>query len=283
MRRNLKIASSLVALALAGVGAASPAAAGRGSSPGAVKSAIASDSIDAIASELERAEYLVCPSCIDMVRPLVDHQDARVRRVAAWWLARRGVRQQVYVDMVRRLGGSDSTAARNAADVLGEMRGREAIGPLGAAIESASLSAEARAAAARALGTIGDPDARGPLGRALGAGEAEVREAALVALRGLRGLDDGALVAPLLGDPDASVRIEAIYTLGAWRSKAGVSGLVKLLGDPDSAVRRKAAWGLGEVGASAVEAGPALQKVAANDANPLVRSIAQAAISRLTR
>src|SRR5947207_1277967 len=80
--------------------AAAPAAqARRGSSPGAIQSAIASDSVDAIASELERAEHLVCPSCVRMVRPLVDHPDRRVRQVAAWWLSRRGLQGDLLASM----------------------------------------------------------------------------------------------------------------------------------------------------------------------------------------
>jgi hypothetical protein len=74
--RITKIAT--VALLLA----AAPALAGRGSSPGAIASAIDSNSVDAIASELERAEHLVCPSCVRLVRPLLDHGDRRVRQLA---------------------------------------------------------------------------------------------------------------------------------------------------------------------------------------------------------
>src|SRR5436305_6123354 len=86
---------------------AGPALAGRGSSPGAIQSAIASDSVDAIASELERAEHLVCSSCVPMVRPLLDHPDRRVRQVAAWWLARRGLTQDLITTMSGRLGSGD--------------------------------------------------------------------------------------------------------------------------------------------------------------------------------
>src|SRR4051794_27802507 len=80
--------------------AAAPVWAGRGSSPSAVQTAIASGSADAIAAELERAEHLVCASCEVMIRPLLDSDSDRVRRVAAWWLARRAVRQDVIADMV---------------------------------------------------------------------------------------------------------------------------------------------------------------------------------------
>src|SRR6185369_17576075 len=96
--------------------AAGSAVAGRGSSPQAVQRAVASGSPDAIKAELERAEHLVCVSCVDMVRPLIDSEDQGIRQVAAWWLARRGVARQIRVDMLNRLGQPDSVAARNAAD-----------------------------------------------------------------------------------------------------------------------------------------------------------------------
>src|SRR4051812_32359423 len=95
--------------------ASAPAWAGRGSSPYAVQTAIASGSADAIAAELERAEHLVCTSCETMIRPLLDSENDRVRHVAAWWLARRAVRQDVIAEMVSRLDGGDSVKARNAA------------------------------------------------------------------------------------------------------------------------------------------------------------------------
>src|ERR1035438_681305 len=65
--------------------------AGTGGSPQAIQQAISANSVDAIKAELERAEFLVCAACVDLVTPLVDHPDARVRQVAAWWLARRAV------------------------------------------------------------------------------------------------------------------------------------------------------------------------------------------------
>src|SRR5688572_19927169 len=63
--------------------------AGRGSSTSQIKSAIRSGNADAIISELERAERLVCGACIDPVMELLDHDDYRVREAAAWWFARR--------------------------------------------------------------------------------------------------------------------------------------------------------------------------------------------------
>ena len=93
--RNVKktgttVLSSTLAIGLMVASLSGTAQAGRGGSYQAIQSAIAANSVDAIQAELERAEHLVCAGCTDMVLPLVDHLDSRVRQVAAWWLARRG-------------------------------------------------------------------------------------------------------------------------------------------------------------------------------------------------
>ena len=285
--RTAKIALVTVLVALA-----SPALAGRGSSPGAIQSAIASGGVDAIQAELERAEHLVCPQCVRLVRPLLDHPDQRVRQVAAWWLARRGLQSDLYDSMSTRLMGSDPIAARNAADVLGSLRMRLALQPLGALVTDEGRDPVARGAAARALGRIGDIAALPALGKALAAGDASVRAAAVASLRELRSFQDPSLAVPLLSDADEEVRAQAIYTIGATRGKALVSasgeeavrGLAALVtGDPSARVRKKAAWALGEIGAPASLAGAALSQAAAKDSDPLVRSLASVSQGKLAR
>jgi HEAT repeat protein len=282
--RHTKIVTAVLMLS------ASPALAGRGSSPGAIHDAIASKSADAITSELERAESLVCPQCVPMVRPLLDSDDRRVRQVAAWWLARRGLVGDLTATMHTRLASGDSVQTRNAADVLARFRQAKSVAPLGAALANPALSVEARVAVARALGDIGDASATPHLTAAFGAPEAPVRAAAVDGLRALRGFDDPSAAVPLLGDPDESVRIAAIYTIGAARGMAMNHGddaarsLARLVtDDPSSRVRKKAAWALGEIGAPASLAGPALARAARQDRDPLVRSLASAAQARLGR
>ena len=280
--KTMKLAVvTFLGISLAATGSA---VAGRGASPQSVQRAIASGSSDAIKSELERAEHLVCVSCVDMVKPLIDNQDQRVRQVAAWWLARRGVARQVRVEMLTRLSQPDSLAARNAADVLGEFHYVSSIPALSAALANPIYTGEARAAMARALGNISRPESVPALTTALSADNAVVRVAALRALQSIAGLRDGRAVAPLLSDSDVSVRAEAATTLGKFRDGSGTSALVTALqNDQSVTVRKRAAWALGAMGASSAEAGPALQTAAANDASPLVRSLAGAALTKLTR
>ena len=163
------------------------AQAGRGGSPQAIKSAIAANSVDAIQAELERSEYLVCAACTDLVIPLVDHLDYRVRKVAAWWLARRGASRQVYLNMLQRLGQPDSAKASNAADILGELGYPSSIPALSAALSNPIFTAEARAAMARALGSIGRNEAAPALVAALAAADPFVKAGALQALRDVEG------------------------------------------------------------------------------------------------
>ncbi|MES1206774.1 MAG: HEAT repeat domain-containing protein [Pseudomonadota bacterium] len=277
-------------LAIAGLAAgglvlgASPAEAGRGGSPQKVASAISSGSADAIKAELERSEYLVCAACVPYVVPLIDSSDAGVRKVAAWWLVRRGSGRQVYRDMLQRLGQPDSVKARNAADVLGEFSNPAAIPALGAALSNPVFDGEARVAMAHALGAIRRPAAAAPLRAVLGDAQAPVRAAALSAIRKVEGFRDGSVAVPLLADADAAVRVQAIYTVAHARTLAATPELVRVLqSDADVTVRKGAAWALGDMQASSAVAGPALSQAASSDASPLVRSLARAAISNLSR
>jgi HEAT repeat protein len=274
--------------------------AGRGSSPGAIKSAIDSGSVDAISAELERSERLVCGSCVAYVRPLVDHSDPRVRKVAAWWLARRGLRGELFVEMATRLGQPDSRKAEAAADVLGGIRHPRAVGSLGAALNNPLFDAPARVAMAAALGRIGDPAASTDLARAAGDNEPHVRAAAVAALREVTegtgankttaDVVDVAIVR--LADPDVEVRIQAIYALGVTRGSGlageardrATQGLVRVLReDAEPRARKKAVWALGEIHAPSALAGEAISGAAAKDTDASVRSLAGAALSKLAR
>jgi len=284
MHTNKTMKLAVVTFLGISLAAAGSAVAGRGSSPQAVRMAIASGSADAIKSELERAEHLVCLACVDMVKPLIDNQDEEIRQVAAWWLARRGVARDIRVEMLNRLGQPDSVAARNAADVLGEMHTPTSVPALAAALTNPTFSSEARAHMAQALGKISRPAVVAPLMGVLGGDDATVKVAAMKALQGIAGLRDGSAVSPLLADGESSVRAEAAITLGTFHDASGTAALVNALqNDGSPLVRKHAAWALGEIRASASVAGPALQTAAASDASPFVRSLASAALTRLSR
>jgi HEAT repeat protein len=284
MHTNKTMKLAVVTFLGISLAAAGTAVAGRGSSPIAVQRAIASGSSDAIKSELERAEHLVCVSCVDMVRPLIDNQDQGIRQVAAWWLARRGVARTIRVEMLTRLAQPDSTLARNAADVLGEFHYVSSIPALGAALSNPVFSSEARAHMAQALGRISRPEVVAPLTAVLAGTDGVVKVAAMQALQSIAGLRDGSAVSPLLGDSDVGVRAEAATTLGMFHDANGTAALVNALqNDTSPVVRKRAAWALGEIHANTTVAGPALQNAAANDASPFVRSLAAAALTRLSR
>jgi len=258
------------------------ALAGRGSSNAAIAQAIASNETDAIVSELERAEFLACVSCIDTVAPLVDHQSPKVREAAAWWLARRGVRDDVRDMALARLKGNDPTLALHGAELLGTFRHVEAVPALSAYL-AAPLDAQSAAAAATALGNIGHPSGVPALQQALASPQPAVRAASAQALREIR--YNGSTPAnavpllALLSDPVEAVRTQAVYTLAWMGDRAATAPIAAVLGgDASPTVRKHAAWALGQL---ADPAGvPALTR-AKSDSDPLVCSVASAALARL--
>jgi HEAT repeat protein len=280
---NAKTLAVVTSFGLA-LAAGQAAQAGTGGSPQAIQQAINANSVDAIKAELERAEFLVCAACVDLVTPLVDHPNAQVRQVAAWWLARRAVARQVQTSMITRLAQSDSTAALNAADVLAELHYVSSIPALGAALSNPIFSGAARAEMAKALGTIGQATGTPYLTAALGDSDAQVRSASLVALRTIRGNRDGSVAVALVTDGDEGVRAQAVTTLGMFKYAGGASALTgALASDPSVNVRKKAAWALGEIGASSAVAGGTLQTAAQSDPSPLVRSLSRAALTKLSQ
>jgi HEAT repeat protein len=284
MRAKMKTRKVAIVVCLGALLGARAVRAGTGGSPQAIQQAIAASSVDAIKAELERAEFLVCAACVDMVMPLVDHPDAGVRQVAAWWLSRRAVSRQLQVSMLNRLSQPDSTAALNAADVLAELHYVSSIPALGAALSNPVFSAAARAEMAKALGALGRAAGTPYLTSALADADPQVRAASVVALRSIRGNRDGSGAGALLGDPDENVRAEAATTIGMFKYMSAAAMLAGLVAnDPSPTVRKKAAWALGEIAAPSSIAGSALANAAANDASPFVRSLAHAALTKLTQ
>jgi HEAT repeat protein len=257
----------------------STAFAGRGASFSSVQSAIRSGNADAIIAELERAERLPCAACVEPVMALLDSDDYRIREAAAWWFARRPANKAEIRDLsLARLYGTDATLARNAADVLGTFRHPNAVPALSFAAGRADLTAEARVAAVRALGTIHHSSGREAVVAALADTDATVRYAAVQAMWELKG--DAQPLVGLLGDADVRVRRHAAAVLGSLgHVPARIALEQAVAGDSDSLVRRNAAFALGKIGDNASR--PVLQAAADNDESSLVRSVAAAAIRNL--
>ena len=257
------------------------ASAGKGASYASLRNAIATGNRDSILAEVERAEKLPCGPCVDLVTPLIDHDDAAVRDVAAWWLAKRGIRDQIRDQMFERLAGGDAIAARNAAQVLGRFAHPDALMPLELAIHDDALGDEARVAAAIAVGDIGDYRGKDVLEAAITSESAAVREAAARGLRNIRGNVDAVAVVDLLVDTEEGVVREAVPTVGALRERSAVGALTDVVRDTTLAatVRRDAAWALGKIGDGSAR--EVLKAVEADDASMLVRGAARAALQSL--
>ncbi len=277
MKRQL-ITCAVVAVSL---GLALPVLAeGKGASVSRIQNAVASGSPDAIIAEIERAERLVCPDCIEPVMELLDHESYEVREVAGWWFAKRPAQKQEIEELaLARLQMDDSTLARNAADILGAFRSPRGISALSQAISSETLNAEARAHAARALGDIGERSGNDALAVAMADESGDVRYRAVRAWSQIRRQASAEPVAALVADDDVRVRREAAAVVGTLREGAARAALEEqVVSDPDPAARRNAAWALGRIGdASSRDA----LRAATRDPSPLVRTTAEVALREL--
>lgn len=278
----MKTTNLLTTLALAAAMALPlTASAGKGASYASIKNAINSGNPDSIVAEIERAEKLPCGSCIDLVTPLIDESDRQIRDVAAWWLAKRVIRDQVRDQMFTRLQGGDSVSARNAAEVLGRFAHPDALMALEMAMHDGTLSGEARGAAARAIGDIGHYAGKDMLEAGLISDSADVREASARALRDIRGNVEASLVVDLLADSEDAVARQAALTAGALREATALDALAALVTDQsrDDLVRRDAAWALGKIGDGSAR--EVLRSVSEEDPSMLVRGAARSAANSL--
>ena len=269
--------SSVLAVGLAlSVNAAS---AGTGSSLTSVDNAIRSGGADAIISELERAERLVCPGCVDRVMTLLDHDDYRVREVAAWWFSKRPAQKAELTERsIAYLQVGTAIEARNSADILGTFRDPVAIPTLAVALSRSELNADARLAITRALGTIGHISADPAIAQAMQDSDPKVRFQALTAWQLIRHQKDAGLAATLLSDNDVQVRRKASALLGVYKASDARQALEAQLSDSDPGVRRNAAWSLGRIGDAASR--QALIQ-ATQDESGLVRRVATVSLGML--
>jgi HEAT repeat protein len=265
------------------LGTAGLARAGRGGSHARIQNAIRTGSSAALIAEIERAERLICSSaCIETMMSLLADPRYEVREAAGWWFARRPAQKaELRERALAELQGSDSIAARNAADLLGAFRDVTAVAALSAAAQRRDvLDAEARLAAVRALGLIRAPEANPGLIAAMADGAAAVRLEAVNAWYMIRAQAGAAPVVALIADADVEVRRKAVSVAGGLREASARLALEqRLASDDDVLVRRHAAWALGRIGDASSRA--ALRAAEAGDASPLVRGTAKVALREL--
>jgi HEAT repeat protein len=273
------IAIKLAAVAVLAL-APSAAFAGKGGSAEAIDAAVSSGSTDAIIAEVERAESLLCPKCIQTMTALTEDPRFAVREVAAWWFARRpALKDMLATQFAGDLPTGGTVAVRNAADFLGRTKTYTALPRLRAAIHRGDLGAEAKLALVRAAGFMAHTGGNEVLTTAMTDGDAGVRAAAVVAWRDVIGQNTAQPVVALLGDGDANVRAQAVGVIGGMlEQSARVTLEALVVGDPDSSVRRNAAWALGQLGNASSRA--ALTQ-ATGDKSGLVRGVAKAALAGL--
>jgi HEAT repeat protein len=275
------IAIKIAAVGMLGwLAAPSAALAGKGGSAAAIQAAVSTGSTDAITAELERAESLLCPDCIDTVTRLTEDPRFAVREVAAWWFARRpALKDMLAPQFLAELTTGDTIKVRNAADFLGRTRSFTALPQMRAAIHRSGLGVDARIALVRAVGFMAHTSGNEVLTTAMADADASVRAAAVAAWRDMLDQPSAQPVVPLLADPDANVRAQAAGVVGGMLEQSGRAALEDLVvRDPDPVVRRNAAWALGQLGNGASRA--ALTQ-ASSDKSGLVRGVARAALAQL--
>lgn len=189
------------------------------------------------------------------------------------------------VERIAQLSDPDPLLRRDAARELGEAGAREAVGALCAMLSRPSDSLDeshpehtARAAAAVALGRIGDPEATEVLLVAI-ADPFNAGTAASTAL--------GRLVPPPVDrlvettrDADPWRRARAVVALGECGDTAAFDAMVALLDDPEVAVRRAAAAAFGKLQDPRAVA-PLTTLLSRSDESAFVRSYAAVSLGAL--
>jgi hypothetical protein len=234
----------------------------------------------AIQAILEYGERVECHECVPIVeRYLLEHDDALVREMSAWWLRRRLFAIGAIIHHMRTTLASDADPVRRsrAAAALGEFLDPHALDPLTEAASS-DASPLVRASAVRALGRLNHPASHGVVAAALEDADTDVRRAALdVALRLNFFREDEALIGAL-DDTEAEIRMRAARLLGEQRVAAAEPALVAMLeGDVSRDVRQAAAWALGRIGGA--DGTAALTAALASEQDSLVKDAIRVALA----
>ena len=186
---------------------------------------------------------------VDLVLPLLGHEDSDVARTAGWLLRRMGAGSAGVSAAAAVLSDPAATeAARvSAAVALGELRDGGGSGALTTAL-AGDTQPSVRAAAALALGALHRDGAAGALANTLASdSEPAVRRAAAEALGSVPDATAGPLSDALM-DGDSTVRVEAAWSLGRHRFREALGRLHGALADQDCRVGAAAAWALLQIG-----------------------------------
>lgn len=189
-------------------------------------------------------------------------------------------------EQIQLLSHSDPHVRRDAARALGEAAAREAIPalcellapPASGLDEESNSEHTARAAAAVALGRIGDPSATDALIAAI----ADPFNAGTAASTALGRLSPPPIERLIEATRDANAwrRARAVVALGEAGASSAFDAVVALLDDPEASVRRAAASGLERLrDPRAVE--PLVGVLAREDEASLVRSYAAVALGAI--
>lgn len=212
--------------------------------------AIEGGSPEQLSRILEYGERVECHSCVPLLqRQLLEHDDARVREMAAWWLRRRPFGFAAVFREIRMVLANDADPVRRAraAEALGEFMDPNGVVHLTAALDDAD--ARVRAAAVRGLGRINSPAGIAGIVRAFTDTDPRVREAAVAQVLYVNFFREHEALMGLLADDDAQVRRRAALALGTFRVQEATPALSAMLaGDADAMVRQAAAWALGRIG-----------------------------------
>lgn len=251
----------------------------RAPSTEALMETISTGTTGALVAMLEYGERVECHGCVPLLEArLLSDDDAEVRGIAAWWLARRPFGFAAVMSEIRTVLASDADPVRRAraAEAIGNFADPHGVAHLATAFDTDG-DAGVRVAAIRGLIAINAPGSLPVLTRALGDAEHDVRAAALAGVTRVNFFSDYDALLPLLNDGDAALRRRAATVVGSLRVTAAVPVLSALLANTmeDSGVRREAAWALGRIGGS--EADVALAAALASEADPQVRNAIEVA------
>lgn len=177
--------------------------------------------------------------------------------------------------LVALLGNSDAEVRAAAARALGRIGDESSVAALVGAIED--RDPDVRREVVFALGQLGKPEALDALKRvAASNAAADERREAVLALGKVTGKSASSAILPFLADPNPAVRGDAALALARTADSLAASDLKPLLADADATVRARAAWAAGRLKARdlAVSLRPLV-----NDAAPEVRLAATKAIA----